>query len=480
MKTVVFKIERQDFVDSLQWVLKSTATKDSVEWTFDGTNTTFSIRDRSAFFSSVPQTMELTGGKVSDFSDGDDSFTLSLDRDSLSRFSSVIPKRASDVELEIVVGESDVPLCVTARAGRTKTSIPCYVGKVSTVGKTVPIARVDLDTFYTAFSSVRSASRTESGTENAMTCVDVSFALNADPTKSFSKAGDDSGNSQPGDDFEDFEDFGEEHLDEDSAPEGSPELGDAMGSAFNGSMRLFGTDSFVMSRCFVPVVISDPSTFGSKLSDRRYLVSSHYANLKNIQSLTSGAESATFITNPGKKTSWLGLRFDNGNVCIFTCIDAEPIAAADPIFQKASDNAENNFTLPTSALKSAFKNIMLLGNDSETTKVIMSEGSARFMDEHEFSSLSVDGELETKEASDDKEDEGLYPVTFSNIVVKKFLNCIPFSTCSIGFPSTAPAMVFVTQGVVGENEADNGKKRAKFTGSAVENINVEIVVALKR
>lgn len=402
----VFEVE--DFVENSQWVLNSPVTGDTIDFTFSKGIHEFTVRDRQAIFSSPFQSVKSFDTKGNEIDEKQD-FYYAINKQVLSNFIKVIPKNAETITMNELINDEEEIYALEVECKNVKTNIPCISTRKRRGFKQLTIGEVDFEEFFKVFESSRNATNLSRTTDNELACIDLKFVYNDD----------------------------------------------------NPYIRIFGTDSFIMVRTNIYIQDYNSEDFKEKIDGKRYLLSSFSTNLKNIYSLNKGTDKIKLITNDSSKTNLFGIVFENGSKCIFSCLDFSPIGAEDAIFKSSKNNVNFSIDFKTTEMKDLFRKIILLGNDSDSSKMIISPDNIRLTDEKEISSL--DSKKETQQIKEDELD--IQVLSFSNFVVKKFLNCIDSKNCQMMFSSSDSRTIFIKFNI--ENESS-------------ENISdTEMVVALK-
>lgn len=402
----VFEVE--DFIENSQWVLNSPVNSETVDFTLTKENGyEFIVRDRQAIFSSPFQSAKSYDNKGNELEE--EEFYYAINKQSLSNLIKVIPKNAESITMNELFNENQELYALEIECKNVKTNIPCVKTRKRKGFKELVIGEVGFEEFFKVFESSRNATSLSRTTDNELACIDLKFVYNDN----------------------------------------------------NPYIRVFGTDSFIMVRTSIHIEGYDNDSFKDKIDGKRFLLSSFSTNLKNAYSLNKGTEKIKLITNDSSKSNLFGIVFENGSKCIFSCLDFEPIGAEEAIFNSSKKSINFSIDFRTTEIKDLFRKIILLGNESDSSKMIISPDNIRLTDENEVSSL--DCKKETKQLKEDELD--IQVLSFSDFVVKKFLSCINSKECELMFSSRDSRTIFI---------------KFNIENNASENISdTEMVVALK-
>lgn len=402
----VFEVE--DFIENSQWVLNSPVNSETVDFTLTKENGyEFIVRDRQAIFSSPFQSAKSYDNKGNELEE--EEFYYAINKQSLSNLIKVIPKNAESITMNELFNENQELYALEIECKNVKTNIPCVKTRKRKGFKELVIGEVGFEEFFKVFESSRNATSLSRTTDNELACIDLKFVYNDN----------------------------------------------------NPYIRVFGTDSFIMVRTSIHIEGYDNDSFKDKIDGKRFLLSSFSTNLKNAYSLNKGTEKIKLITNDSSKSNLFGIVFENGSKCIFSCLDFKPIGAEEAIFNSSKKSINFSIDFRTTEIKDLFRKIILLGNESDSSKMIISPDNIRLTDENEVSSL--DCKKETKQLKEDELD--IQVLSFSDFVVKKFLSCINSKECELMFSSRDSRTIFI---------------KFNIENNASENISdTEMVVALK-
>lgn len=367
-----------DFLESTAWVLQgnnNAAQPIIMSCNHNDDTVHFAYRDRTVFFES--QAHNVISDNNEDNEKSENSNTVFIDYDMLSRFVKIVPKKASSVFLEEEFNGNGELTTLYAHAGNVKVHIPCVNNKKYSRPQVEECVEFSPTEFFPLFSLAGLATN-NGGKDEQSVVTSVDLFIEDD------------------------------------------------------KISIFGTDKYVINLSHVSSTVTNEEFFEEKIKGNHFLIPSHFSNFKNILNIGKSDNSATIISGKGKQKT-LGFKFNNGYMCLFACLDIKHINA-ETIFDRAEKAATHFFTVDMKTMKTAVRNIVSLNPEAVFVDVVLKPKELQVVDTKLDNSISIPIEsIISTETNEEDENFDMTTVSFSPLVINKMFNTIGVNSFKFNF-----------------------------------------------